>query len=125
MSGHARALTVTEKRDERRDLGTRMPGVWTQATRDRVLAQRRDANGAELPRKADATLVDDRQPEPGQADAGGTLAHLADEIAALEERLAAEGACAPDVRDLIARMREHVMDLYRRCGRRRPRGRSR
>ena len=125
MSGHARALTVTEQGDERRDLGTRMPGVWTQATRDRFLAHRRNAVGAQPPLKGETKVVDDRQPEPAQADAGGTLAHLADEIAALEERLAAEGACAPDVRDLIARMREHVMDLHRRRRGRRSRGRSR
>lgn len=111
---------VTEQRNERRDLKTRTPGVWTQAKRDRFLARRPDAISADAAPKADATVVDDRQPEPAQADAGGTLAHLADEIAALEQRLAAEGACAPDVRDLIARMREHVMDLHRRG-----RGRSR
>ena len=124
VSGHARALTVTDsQRTERRDWGTRLPGVWTQAKRDRFLARRRDAVSAQPP-KADTPVVDDKQPESAQADAGGTLAHLADEIAALEQRLATEGACAPDVRDLIARMREHVMDLHRR-GAGRPRGRNR
>ena len=92
-----------------------MPGVWTAAKRDRFLARRRDA--------ADTTVADDA--ETAQADTGGTLAHLADEIAALEERLAGEGACAPDVRDLIARMREHVTDLHRRRRGRRGRGRTR
>ena len=102
-----------------------MPGVWTQATRDRFLAHRRDAVGAQPTLKGDTTIVGDRQTEPAQAGAGGTLAHLADEIAALEERLATEGACAPDIRDLIARMREHVMDLHRRRRGRRARGRTR
>jgi len=116
---------VTEQRDERRDLRTRTPGVWTQAKRDRFLARRSDSISPDPPPQDETTVVDDRQPEPAQADVGGTLAHLADEIAALEERLAAEGACAPDVRDLIARMREHVMDLHRRRRGRRARGRAR
>jgi len=116
---------VAELRNERRDLRTRTPGVWTQAKRDRFLTQRRAAKSADPPPKADTTVADDMQAEPAQADAGGTLAHLADEIAALEQRLVAEGACAPDVRDLIARMREHVMDLHRRRPGRRARGRSR
>ena len=116
---------MTEHRNERRDLRTRTPGVWTQAKRDRFLAHRPDAISADPPPRAETIIVDDQQPEPAQADPGGTLAHLADEIAALEQRLAAEGPCAPDVRDLIARMREHVMELHRRRRGRRARGRSR
>ena len=107
--------------NERRDLRTRLPGAWTQAKRDRFLAHRRDALAAH-PTRPDAA-TNDNPPDPPQADAGGTLAHLVDEIAALEERLATEGACAPDVRDMIARLREHVADLHRRQPGRRARGR--
>jgi hypothetical protein len=113
------------ERGERRDLRTRLPGVWTQAKRDQFLARRGDDATAHGPAKSDTAVAGDRQPEPPHIDAGGTLAHLADEIAALEARLSAEGACAPDVRDMIARMREHVMDLHRRRPARRPRGRPR
>lgn len=125
MTGHARAGTVADSRtNERRDLRTRLPGAWTEAKRDRFLAHRRDALSAH-PSKAGAGPADDNEPERPQADAGGTLAHLVDQIAALEERLAADGACAPDVRDMIARMREHVADLHRRQPGRRGRGRHR
>jgi hypothetical protein len=126
VSGHAEAQTVADSHgNERRDLRTRLPGVWTQAKRDRFLAHRRDAVSAHPPPQADTSVADDKPSRPADADAGGTLAHLADEIAALEERLAAEGACAPDVRDMIARLREHVMDLHRRQPGRRARGRNR
>jgi hypothetical protein len=111
--------------NERRDLRTRLPGAWTQAKRDRFLAHRRNAVSAHPPPQADTAVADDKPSRPAHVDAGGTLAHLADEIAALEERLAAEGACAPDVRDMIARLREHVTDLYRRRPGRRARGRNR
>jgi hypothetical protein len=110
--------------NERRDLRTRLPGAWSQAKRERFLADRRDAIAAP-PSKADAVVAHDNEPEPPQADAGGTLAHLVDQIAVLEERLAAEGACAPDVRDMLARLREHVADLHRRQPGRRARGRHR
>jgi len=125
VTGQARAGTVADsEKTERRDLRTRLPGAWSQAKRDRFLAHRRDALAAP-PSKPGAAALDDNEPEPPQADAGGTLAHLVDQIAALEERLAAEGACAPDVRDMIARMREHVADLHRRQPGRRARGRHR
>jgi hypothetical protein len=126
VSGHARAQTVADSHEnERRNLRTRPPGVWTQAKRDRFLAHRRDAVGAQRGLTANAPGEDDARPEPAPAEAGGMLAHLAEEIAALEKRLAAEGACAPDVRDMIARLREHVMDLHRRQPGRRARGRNR
>ena len=44
--------------NERRDLRTRLPGVWTQAKRDRFLAHRRDAAGA-YPSKADTAVPHD------------------------------------------------------------------
>ena len=109
----SRVRVADSETNERRDLRTRLPGAWTQAKRERFLADRRDALAAH-PSKADAAAARDNEPEPPPADAGGTLAHLVDQIAALEERLAAEGGYAPDVRDMIARLREHVADLHRR-----------
>jgi hypothetical protein len=115
VSGHAQTVypVADSETNERRELRTRPPGRWSEAKRERFLAHGRDAAGAHTSR-ADSAAAQDKEPQPPQVDAGGTLAHLVDEIAALEERVAAEGACAPDVRDLIARLREHVSDLYRR-----------
>lgn len=120
---HEPVAVADSETNERRDLRTRLPGVWTQAKRDRFLAHRRDALAR--PPKPDAAAAHDNEPELPPADAGGTLAHLVDQIAALEERLAAEGECAPYVRDMLARLREHVADLHRRQPGRRARGRQR
>src|SRR5207249_10543302 len=83
VSGHARDQAVADsQRNERRTCENGHPGVWTQAKRDRFLAHRRDAVDAH------SSFERGSRTQTAEADSGGTLAHLADQIAALEERLA-------------------------------------